>query len=193
MTRPGKGKVGVGGDSRARRDRSELDGNKVDGGEVGDDEVEKKVQNSSKSKETVWLDFFILGAKLAFAELRQAFVKALILYHFDPEYHIRIETDVSRYAIGGVLIWLILDDSGRWHSVAFFSWKMIPAETRYKMYDGELLVIVEAFKTWRYYLEGSQHEVLVPTDHNNLRRFMNTMSLSYRQICWGQELSCYHF
>ena len=70
---------------------------------------------------------------------------------------------------------------------------MILAETRYETHDGELLAIVEAFKTWRHYLEGSQHEVLVLTDHNNLRRFMETKNLSSRQVRWAQELSRYHF
>ena len=70
---------------------------------------------------------------------------------------------------------------------------MIPAKTRYETHNGELLAIVEAFKTWRHYLEGCKHEVLVLTDHNNLRRFMDTKSLSSRQVRWAQELSCYHF
>ena len=70
---------------------------------------------------------------------------------------------------------------------------MIPAETQYETHDGELLAIVEAFKTWRHYLEGCKHEVLVLTDHNNLRRFMDTKSLSSRQVRWAQELSQYHF
>ena len=70
---------------------------------------------------------------------------------------------------------------------------MIPAETRYETHNGELLAIVEAFKTWKHYLEGSRHEVLVLTDHNNLRRFMETKSLSSRQVRWAQELSRYHF
>ena len=209
-TRPEKGVVGVGGDSRARRDaskldRSELDGGEVDsgevdGGEVEVDEVGKKVQkttkskNLSKSKKAVGpSDFLIPGAKLIFTKLRQAFLKAPILHHFDPERHIRIETDASGYTIGGVLSQLTSDDSGRWHPVAFFSRKMIPAETRYETHDGELLAIVEAFKTWRHYLEGSQHEVLVLTDHNNLRRFMDMKSLSSRQVRWAQELSRYHF
>ena len=101
MTRPGKGKVGVGGDSKAGHDRSELDGSEVNGGEVGDNEVGKKVQklfkskNLSKLKKTLGSDFFTLGAKLAFIELRQEFVKAPILHHIDPKRHIRIETDVS--------------------------------------------------------------------------------------------------
>ena len=42
-------------------------------------------------------------AREAFTQLRQAFTKAPILRHFDPECHIRIETDASGYAIGGVL------------------------------------------------------------------------------------------
>ena len=146
-TRPGKGEVGVGSDSRAGRDGSKLDRSEVDSGEVGDDEIGKKVQNSSKSKKTVRSDFLTSGAKLAFAELRQAFVKAPILHPFDPECHIQIETDVLGYAIGGVFSQLTSDDSGRWHPVAFFSQKMISAETRYETYDSELLAIVEAFKT----------------------------------------------
>ncbi len=70
---------------------------------------------------------------------------------------------------------------------------MIPAETQYETHDGELLAIVEAFKTWKHYLKGCKHEVLVLTDHNNLQRFMDTKSLSSRQVRWAQELSRYHF
>ncbi len=70
---------------------------------------------------------------------------------------------------------------------------MISTETRYESHDGELLAIVEAFKTWRHYLEGWKHEVLLLTDHNNLQRFMNIKSLSFRQVRWAQELSRYHF
>ena len=45
---------------------------------------------------------------------------------------------------------------------------MILAETRYETYNGELLAIIKAFKTWRHYLEGYKHEILVFTDYNNL-------------------------
>ena len=219
-TQPGEGGVGV-GSSRAGRegskldgselydgevdggevDGSEVDGSEVDGGEVDGSEVEvnevgKKVQkckNLSKSKKAVRSDFLTPGARLAFTKLRQVFVKALILHHFNPERYIRIEMDTSGYAIGGVLSQLTLDDLGRWHPMALFSWKMISAEIRYKTHDGELLAIIEAFKTWRHYLKSSEHEVLMPTNYNNLRQFMNMKSLSSRQVRWAQELSCYHF
>ena len=132
IAKPRKGGDGVGSDSRVGRGGSEIDGSRiddveVDGGEVEVDKIGKKAQNLFKfknlfkSKRMVGLDFLTPRAKLAFTKLRQAFVKAPILYHFDLEYHIRIETDVSGYAIGGVLSQLISDNSGQWHLIAFFS------------------------------------------------------------------------
>ncbi len=137
--------------------------------------------------------FLTFEARKAFTKLRQAFVKASILNHFDLKRHIRIETDASSYAIGGILSQLTLDNSGRWHPIAFFSRKMVLAETRYETHNGELLAIIEVFKTWKHYLEDCKHKVLVLTDHNNLQRFMDTKSLSSRQVRWAQELSKYHF
>ena len=43
LAKPKKSGVRVGGDSRAGRDRNEVDGDKVNGDEVGDNEIEKKV------------------------------------------------------------------------------------------------------------------------------------------------------
>ena len=155
--------------------------------------VKSKSHDFPKSRpEEAGTGFLTPEARLAFTQLRQAFVKAPILYHFNLESHIRIETDASGYAIGGILSQLssgarpdgvvTKDDLGKWHPIAFFSKKMIPVETRYKTHDGKLLAIVEAFKIWRHYLEGCTHEVLVLTDYNNLRRFMDTKSLSSRQV-----------
>ena len=56
---------------------------------------------------------------------------------------------------------------------------------RYETHNAKLLVIVEAFKNWRHYLESCQYEVLVLTNHNNLCRFMDTKSLSPRQVRWA--------
>ena len=83
---------------------------------------------NSRNKEA-GTGFFTPEARLAFTQLRQAFIEALILHHFDPKRHIRIETDMSGYAIGRILNHLNSDDSGQWHPLAFFSRKMILAET----------------------------------------------------------------
>ena len=121
------------------------------------------------------------------------FIQASIFQHFDPEQHIQFETDASCYFIGRVLSQLTLDDLGRWHLVAYYSHKVIPAKTWYKTYNGELLAIVEVFKTWRDYLKDCKHKVLVLINHNNLCRFMDIKSLSFCQVWWAQKLSRYYF
>ena len=101
------------------------------------------------------------------------------------------------YVIGGVLSQLtsnqvILDrtigSNVDWYQVTYFSRKTIPAETCYETYDDELLAIVEVFKTRQHYLKGCKYKVLVFTNHNNFSPFMDTKSLSSRQVCWAQEL-----
>ena len=182
-------------------------GDDVDGGsmEIAKKSGKSKDQKSAKSKKPsksrnspnfdakeAGPSFLTPGTRETFNRLRLAFTEAPILQHFDPECHIRIETDALGYAIGGVLSQLAsgtsLDgvvtktDLSQWYLVAFFFRKMILAETRYKTHNGELLAIVKTFKTWHHYLEGCKHEVLVLTDHNNLRQFMDTKSLSFRQV-----------
>ena len=87
----------------------------------------------------------------AFDQLCQAFTKAPILQHFDPEWYIRVETVALEHAIGGVLSQLT-NDLGQWLPMAYFLCKMILAKTQYKTHNRELLAIIEAFKTWRHYL-----------------------------------------
>ena len=120
--------------------------------------VKSKNYDFPKSRtEKAGTGFFNPKTRLAFTQLRQAFVKAPIFHHFDPESHIRIKTDVLGYAIGDILSQLssgtrpdrvvTKNDLGQWHLVAFFSRKMISLETWYETYNGELLAIVKAFKT----------------------------------------------
>ena len=114
----------------------------------------KTSKNLFHSKKTVGSDFLTTEVQLVFAKLREAFVKVSIVHYFDLKRHIWIETDELGYAINGVLSRLTSDDSGRCHLFAFFSCKMIPVETRYKMHDDKLLAIVQAFNTWKHHLKG---------------------------------------
>ena len=58
----------------------------------------------SKFKKTVRsLDFFTPETKLVSIKLKQVFVKAPILYYFDPERYIWIKTDILRYIISEIL------------------------------------------------------------------------------------------
>ena len=56
-------------------------------------------------------NFLTSNAKKAFNYLQLAFIKALILQHFDSKSHIWIETDILGYAIGEVLNQLNLDSN----------------------------------------------------------------------------------
>ena len=106
---PKETKGGVGGDSVV---------DVVGGGEATNPTKRKNLAKTTNSKiliksknhdfpkfrpEEAGMGFLTPKARLAFIQLRQAFVKATILHHFDPESHIRIETDVLGYAIGGIL------------------------------------------------------------------------------------------
>ena len=125
----------------------------------------EKLKKPSKSGKSPNFDtknsgpnFLTPKARSAFNRLQLAFIKAPILWHFDPESHIRIVTDVLGYAIGDMLSQLASRTSSdwvvtktylsQWHLVAFFFRKMISAKTWYKTHNSELLAIVEAFKTW---------------------------------------------
>ena len=163
----------------------------VGDGDCEDEMVEKSPLTSKNSNGTT--GYLTPKARLAFTQLRKAFTKALIFRHFDPKCHIRIEIDMSGYAIGGVLSQQTSDNSGQWHPISFYSQKMILARTWYETHNGEILAIVEVFKTWRHYLKICKHKILVFTNHKKLRRFMDMKNLSSRQICSAQELSTYHF
>ncbi len=101
-----------------------------------------KSKNSDLARANSTTDFLTPEAKKAFIHLRKTFTETPILRHFDSEYHIRIETNASEYAIGGVLSQMTSDhldqlssdhvthknlnpifsksEIGQWHPVAFF-------------------------------------------------------------------------
>ena len=135
---------------------------------------------------------FTQEARDAFNELKEVFTTAPVLRHFNPALKIRVEPDASGRAVAAILTQLQEDD-GQWHPVAYWSRKMQPAELNYETHDAELLAIVEAFKQWRHYLEGSRYPVTVLSDHANLRAFMTTKELSRRQARWAVQLSAFDF
>ena len=89
----------------------------------------------------------------SFSKIKFRFSKSPLLRHFDPVLPIRVEPDASAYAVGAVLSQLF---EGRWHPVAFISYKLRGSELRYSTPEGELFVIVFAFKKWSHYLKYTQ-------------------------------------
>lgn len=130
-------------------------------------------------------------ARKAFFALKERFLTAPILTHFDAGQPICVETDASDFAIAGILSQV--QEDKQWHPVAFWSCKMQGTECHYKTHDKELLAIMESFKRWCHYLEGSQFPVCVLCDHANLHYFMTTKELNGRQIRWAEKLAGYDF
>ena len=74
---------------------------------------------------------------------------------FDPTKLIMLKTDASDLALGVVISQQRLD--GKCHPVAFYSQKLTVPEQNYKIYDKELLAIMNLMKYWRVYLESPRH------------------------------------
>lgn len=125
----------------------------------------------------------------AFKMLKTRFTSAPILQHYKPDVPIFLETDASDFAIAGVLNQPGKD--GHLHPVAFHSRKLQAAEVNYDIYEKELLAIVDCFRVWRHYLQGTKHTVTVYTDHKNLEHFMSSKVLNRRHARWSLKLNEY--
>ena len=70
---------------------------------------------------------------------------------------------------------------------------MQPAERNYKIYNKELLTIVEALAKWRQYLLNVVETFEIWTDCKNLKYFQEPHKLNGRQARWYLKLQDYDF
>ena len=123
----------------------------------------------------------------SFEQVKEALLQEPVLVMFDPSKPIELETDASDYALGGQIGQP--DENGKIRPIAFYSKKLHGAELNYPIYDKEFLAIINCFKEFRHYLQGSQHKVKVYTDHKNIAYFATAQVLNSRQIRWAEILS----
>ena len=124
----------------------------------------------------------------AFEELKEKIMSQPVLSLPRREENFRVETDASGYAIEGVLS---QEKDGKWKPIAFLSRIMQPAERNYKIYDKELLAIVEALSKWRQYLLNAMEPFKIWTDHKNLKYFGEPHKLNEQQAQWYLKLQNY--
>jgi hypothetical protein len=155
----------------------------------GFSKIAKPLSDSTKGspKDWIWMD----AMTKSFEKLKHCFMTAPILTHFNPHPKCIVEMDASDFALGGTLSQTTKDK--KLHPNAFHSRKFSLAEINYEIHNKELLAIVDCFKAWRRYLEGSLHTVQVFTDYKHLEYFMMTKVLNRRQACWAQELASVDF
>ena len=87
-----------------------------------------------------------------------------------------VDCDASAYALGAVL--QQGGEKGKLHPVAFLSRTLDATQRNWDIYDKELFAVVHALETWRPYLVGSPHKIIINTDHNNLTYFKAARKLN---------------
>jgi hypothetical protein len=106
-----------------------------------------------KKKEEFDKEFeFTKKARIAFAQLKDAFIKTSILLHFDSKRKIRLKIDAFDCAISKILFQLI-EETNQWHFVAFFFRKMFVAEQNYEIEKVEMFIVIESCRVFRHYVE----------------------------------------
>ena len=81
----------------------------------------------------------------AFEKLKKRFIEELVLVVPNLDKKMRMEVDVSDYAIGGVLS--MEGKDGVWKLVAFLSKSLNKMERNYEIYDKKMLAIIRGLET----------------------------------------------
>jgi RNase H-like domain found in reverse transcriptase len=127
------------------------------------------------------------SCKLAFLTLKQAFISALVLAHYEPGCLLVIETNALNYALAAILSQV--KSNREIHLVTYLSWTFSDTELNYDTHDKELMAIYKAFNAWHHYLKGTNVLIDVVIDYKNLEYFCTTWILSRRQAQWSTFLS----
>ena len=128
-------------------------------------------------------------ATVAFCAAKAALIAATSLVHPLPGAVILLAAEVSDTHIGGVLQQL---SAGAWQPLAFFSRKLAPPESKYSIFDRELLAVFAAVRHFRFVLEGRPFRILM--DHLPLTLPMQCVSPLWsarqvRQLAYISEFS----
>jgi hypothetical protein len=137
-----------------------------------------------------WPWSWSLVKQVTFQWLKDACASDLVLHTPDWTKQFILETDVSGYALGAVIIQEFDDNV---HPIAFHSWRLQPAEKNYNTHDKELASVVFGFKCgWPYFL-GAQLLIKVWTDHKNLQYFREPQKITSHQAQWIEFLQDFDY
>ena len=92
----------------------------------------------------------------SFAAIKATSVEAVPLAHPLPHAELSLATDTSDTHIGGVLQ---QREVKGWQPLGFFSKKLSTTESKYSVFDRELLAAFTAIRHFRYALEGRQFQL----------------------------------
>ena len=87
-----------------------------------------------------------MDCQQAFEELKRHFTEEPVLVMPNQTKLFQIECDASKYTLGAVLTQI--DGNSNRHPCAFISKTFSETERNYKIYDRELLAIIQALEEW---------------------------------------------
>ena len=102
----------------------------------------------------------------AFEKLKKRFTTESVLVTPDLDKEIRVEVNVSYFAMGGVLFIKYKNEKQR--LVAYISKLLNEAERNYKIHNKEMLAIIRHLEVWRHFLEGAKSEFEIWIDYKTL-------------------------
>ncbi|KAJ7968029.1 Retrotransposon protein, putative, Ty3-gypsy subclass [Quillaja saponaria] len=134
------------------------------------------------NKGTVW--HWGEPCQTAFEDMKLAMINDPVLVLPDISKPFEVQTDVSDYALGGVL----LQEN---HPVAYESHKLSQAEMRYTAHEKEMLAVIHCLRVCRHYLLGSKF--IVKTDNTGVSHFFTQPKLTPKQGRWHEFLAEFDF
>ena len=129
--------------------------------------------------------------KKAFKKLKEIFTIKLVLAIPDLDKEMQVEADILDYVTRGVLSTKY--ENRKQRLVAFISKSLNTIEQNYKIYDKEILAIIQCLEVQRHYLEEAKIEFEIWIDHKNLQYFMTSQKLNRRQAWWTLYLLHFNF
>jgi hypothetical protein len=78
----------------------------------------------------------------AFKELKNQLIFSSVLYYYNLDFKLMLKTDASNKVVAGILSQLYLN--GKWYPITFFLKIMDLAECNYKVYNKEILAIIQS-------------------------------------------------
>ena len=139
--------------------------------------MSKLLSNLTK-KDSTWA--WDVEQQNAFEVLKKAFTTAPVLRIPNDKDPFKLFTNTSDFTIGAVLSQKDMQ-TNLWYSVAFFSKLLDVHERNYKIYNKELLAVIQGLEEYRHYLEGYPYKVEIWLDHQNLTFFRTAQKLTRRQ------------
>jgi len=124
--------------------------------------------------------------------LKERFTKELVIVALDLDNKMRIEFNVSDYAIGGGVLLMEYEDS-RWRLVVCLPKLLNEMERNYKIHNKKMLVVIQGLENWRRLLEDAKFKFKIQTENKNLEYFVKAQRLNCRQARWALYLFGFDF